>query len=128
MLFKLIILFITLPLLDLILLLQIAELIGVLETIALIILTGLVGAGLAKKEGIATWRRLKYKIRNNESPSSELLNGALVLAGSVFLLTPGLITDLIGFTFLFPFSRKFVKKWVTNYLIDKLNTRVVVMN
>lgn len=116
MLLKLILAFVALPLLDLIVLIKVAELIGLLETIAIVVLTGLIGAGLAKKEGLATWRKFKHKLGAGEPISGELANGILIIVGSAFLLTPGLITDTLGSLLIIPPTRKRIKKWLKNYL------------
>ncbi|PTD94365.1 membrane protein FxsA [archaeon SCG-AAA382B04] len=125
MLLKLILIFITLPLIDLILLLKVAEIIGIIETIVMVILTGVLGAGLTKREGIATWIKFKNKLSNREKVSGELANGALIIFGAAFLLTPGLITDSIGFLMILPFTRKWIKAWLKNYLNRKINNQHV---
>lgn len=128
MLLKLIFIFVTLPLIDLLFLLWIADFLGIVKTIILVLLTGLIGASLAKREGLMTYKRFKRKIREKRSPSEELINGALVLLGAAFLLTPGLITDSFGFLLLFPFSRNKFKKFIKKRFNQKIETKQVIVS
>lgn len=122
MILKLILIFITLPLLDLLILLKIANLIGLAETIAIVILTGIIGAGLAKKEGTTTLKKARTKLSHGKKISQELTNGLFIIIGAAFLVTPGLITDTIGFSFIIPTSRRFFKKITKKYLSNKIIT------
>lgn len=80
--------------------------IGVLPTIALIIFTGILGAYLAKKQGIETLREAQEQLSYGRIPSNVLLDGICILVGGTLLLTPGFITDFLGFSLLVPTWRK----------------------
>ena len=113
---KLLILFITIPVVEIYVLLQAGELIGLWATVALIILTGIAGAYLARTQGSETIRKIQSSLENGEMPTEELLNGAMILAGGLTLLTPGFCTDLIGFSLLLPTTRNWIKKFARQWL------------
>jgi UPF0716 protein FxsA len=101
----LVLLFIVLPLIDLYLLLQLADIIGIIETLLLVIFTGIVGASLVKSEGISVLQRLQSAVYMNEAGQAAV-EGALLMAGGIFLLSPGIVTDLIGFSLVFSWTRQ----------------------
>ncbi|MCD6526766.1 MAG: membrane protein FxsA [Desulfuromonas sp.] len=113
---KLLILFITIPVVEIYVLLQAGELIGLWPTVGLIILTGIAGAYLARTQGSETIRRIQSSLDQGEMPTEELLNGAMILAGGLTLLTPGFCTDLIGFSLLLPITREWIKKFARQWL------------
>ena len=119
--------FIVLPLVDLYVLFVVAGYIGVIETVALVIVTGIVGGALAKTQGAQTVRRLQYKMSRGESPSAELADGALILVGAALLVTPGLITDGIGFALLLPFVRPYVRSLLSSYFERKVQSGDIVV-
>ena len=127
MLGKLLLAFIVLPLVDLYVLFVVAGYIGVVETVALVIVTGIVGGALAKTQGAQTVRRLQYKMSRGESPSAELADGALILVGAALLVTPGLITDGIGFALLLPFVRPYVRSLLSSYFERKVQSGDIVV-
>jgi len=127
MLGKILIAFIALPLVDLYVLLLVAGRIGFLETVALVIATGVAGGALAKIQGVQTVRRLQYRMASGESPSAELADGALILFGAALLITPGLITDGIGFALLLPFVRPYIRSGLSSYLSEKVQRGDVVI-
>ncbi len=127
MLGKLLVAFVVVPLVDLYVLFLVAGRIGVLETVALVIVTGIVGGVLAKMQGAQTIRRLQYRAARGESPSAELADGALILFGAALLLTPGLITDAVGFALLLPFVRPYVRSALSSYLSKKVRRGDVVV-
>ncbi|RSL32964.1 membrane protein FxsA [Salibacterium salarium] len=83
--------------------------IGIWPTILLIILTGLLGAWLAKREGLETIRTAQLQMQNGEVPNSLVIDGICILIGGTVLLTPGFITDTIGFLLLIPYTRGMLK-------------------
>ncbi len=106
---RLLIFFIVVPLVELFVLLKVGGLIGAVPTIALILLTGIAGATLARTQGFVILQKIQGDLAEGRLPTEELLDGALVLAGGVLLLTPGFCTDLLGFLLLVPLPRKFCK-------------------
>jgi UPF0716 protein FxsA len=84
--------------------------IGILPTVALIILSGIIGAYLAKQQGLETIRKVQRELGYGRIPGDALLDGVCILVGGAFLLTPGFITDTAGFLLLAPPTRVFFKK------------------
>ena len=113
---RLLILFTCVPVLEIYVLIEAGRQIGLPATILLILLTGIAGAWLARSQGIEILRRIQMEMAEGRMPAEALLDGAMVLIGGVLLLTPGFCTDLLGFTFLAPFSRNvwrdLLAKWV----------------
>lgn len=113
---KLFLLFTLLPLLDLWVLLQVGRAVGFWAALALVVATGFAGAWLAKAEGrrvLDGWRRA---LAEHRVPEEGILSGALVLAGGVLLVSPGVITDVIGLLLLFPPSRRVAAAALRRYL------------
>lgn len=113
---RLLILFTIVPVVELYVLLQVGGLIGAGPTIALILLTGIAGAYLARTQGFDLLRRIQGEMAQGRLPTGELLDGALVLVGGVLLLTPGFCTDLLGFSLLVPVTRAFIKRFARLWL------------
>lgn len=105
MLFRLILLFTLLPLIDLAILLKIGGYIGFKYTLAIVIATGFIGAYLARMEGRHIIARIKFDISRGRMPADELIGGLCVVVGGAFLLAPGLITDALGFFLVLPITR-----------------------
>jgi len=100
-----VVLFLAVPILEIYLLIQVGHVIGAGWTILLVVLTAVIGAWLLRIQGLSTLLRAQQKLRDNQLPASEILEGmALVVAGAL-LLTPGFFTDAIGFLLLFPPTR-----------------------
>ncbi len=120
MLSRLILLFTLTPLVELAILLYLGSLIGVLYTIVIVVVTGIVGAFLAKRQGLAVVSRIRSSTERGMLPGEDLLHGALILAGGLLLLTPGLLTDVVGFVFLIPRTRKAMMNWVRRIMERKM--------
>lgn len=114
----LLILFITVPLIELYLLIQVGGLIGILPTLALCVLTAALGAGLLRHQGLQTLARVRYKLDHGELPATDLIAGAILLVSGMLLLTPGFFTDVIGFLCLIPGIRLFFAARILNYLMQ----------
>ncbi|MCU4718654.1 FxsA family protein [Halapricum hydrolyticum] len=119
---RLIAVLLLIPLLDIMLLLAVAGVIGGLETVLLVVLTALVGMLLARAEGRHTISKIQRKLARGEAPTDELIDGGLLIAAGAFLLTPGLVTDLVGLVLVVPLTRYPVrvalKKWVITPYVD----------
>lgn len=109
MFWKLLLIFIGIPLLELAILVKIGTIIGVWYTILLILVTGFMGAALAKQQGLQVMYRIQEELGKGRLPSNELLDGLCILIGGLLLLTPGILTDVISFVLLIPASRKIIK-------------------
>lgn len=93
------------PLLEIYVLIQVGEQIGVPLTIVLLIVMSIAGAWLLKREGGAAWRRLRTAISEGRVPTSEVVDGAMILFGGALMLTPGFISDIFGVLLILPPTR-----------------------
>lgn len=109
---KLLLLFITVPILEIYILLEVGNTIGLGATILLVFATGIAGAHLAKSQGLSLMLKIQEEMAAGRMPAEELIDGAMVLSGGLLLLTPGFCTDLSGFLLLAPFSRTILKGWL----------------
>lgn len=122
MFFKLLLLFTLIPLVELYLLIEIGKLLGAPLTIGIVAITGFVGVFLAKSEGLSVLRRLQNQLAEGEMPGNALLDGLFILVGGAFLLTPGLITDTLGFLFLIPLTRYPLRELLKRKLARMMST------
>jgi len=113
MLFRLLVLFTLVPLLELYLLIKVGDLIGVWPTVSLVILTGALGAFLTRLEGLRVLRQVQAEFKEGRVPTAALLDGLLIVVAGAVLLTPGLITDALGFFLLLPPGRRVVRDAVS---------------
>lgn len=125
MFFKLFILFIIVPIMDLWLLIKVGGMIGVFPTVMIVILTGVTGAWLAKMEGISVLTKIQASAAHGRMPGVEMINGVLVFVGGVMLLTPGFITDIIGLLMIFPVTRTIFASLLISYFKNKVNEGAV---
>ncbi|MTI47303.1 FxsA family protein [Sporosalibacterium faouarense] len=112
MLMKLILLFTITPIVELYILFQLSGVMGTWSTIGLVLVTGIAGAYLAKSEGRLIISKIKMELNEGRIPGNQLLNGLCVLIGGAFLLTPGLITDILGFCLVIPGIREIFKAFI----------------
>ena len=108
---RLLALFILLPAVELALLVQVDRLIGFWPTIGLILATGLIGSLLARREGLSVWRRLNQRLGEGTLPGHELIDGVIILLAGALLITPGVLTDVVGFMGLLPPTRALIRKF-----------------
>lgn len=102
-------LFIVVPIAELYVLLQIGQQIGILPTIALLILDSVLGASLMRSQGRAAWLRFSTALAEGRMPGREAVDGALVIFGGALLLTPGFLSDILGVILLIPPTRVLVR-------------------
>ena len=107
---RLLLLFTIVPLVELFLLVKLGTVVGVGPTVALVIFTGVLGAWLARQQGLGVLRRLSEDLAEGRLPAEALIDGLLILIAGAVLLTPGLLTDALGFLLLVPQSRAVVHK------------------
>ena len=117
---KLILLFTVLPMVELVLLITVGREIGIANTMAIVVITGILGALLARSQGLSTLGRIQSSLRSGIMPANEIINGFMILAGGLLLITPGLITDAIGFLTLIPQTRSVIK----SVLVKKLKRAI----
>ncbi|MDH3455053.1 MAG: membrane protein FxsA [Desulfuromonadales bacterium] len=113
---RLLTIFIFVPLIELYLLIEAGQMIGIGPTLGLILLTGIAGAWLARSQGVEVLRRIQDETARGQMPAIALIDGALVLVGGLLLLTPGFFTDALGFTFLIPITRELWRKALSAWL------------
>lgn len=122
MFFRLLLLFTLIPLIELTLLIQIGKATSIQFTIGLILLTGLIGASLARWQGRIAVIQLQSDLAAGRPPAASAVNGILILVAGAVLLTPGLLTDIFGFSLLIPQ----VRNWMRAYVVTWLTRRVKV--
>ena len=96
------------PAVELYLLIKIGGLVGPLTTIWLVILTGVLGASLARREGLSVLRQVQEDSRKGVAPTQSLTEALMVLIGGILLITPGVVTDVVGLLSIFPWTRKLI--------------------
>ncbi|HKY75399.1 MAG TPA: FxsA family protein [Acidimicrobiia bacterium] len=106
----LIALFIGVPFAEIYVLLQVGHAIGVVNTLGLLILISVVGAWLAKREGLGVLRRMQRSIDSGRVPGTELVDGFLILLAGALMLTPGFLTDILAILLLLPPVRAVVRR------------------
>ena len=117
---KLLILFTLVPIIELYVLIEAGRQIGVGATIGMIFLTGIAGAYLARSQGFNLINRIQTDLNQGRIPADEMMDGAMILAGGLLLLTPGFCTDLFGFCLLTPMTRQIFKGWLKKWLDIKI--------
>jgi len=110
---QLLLLFIVLPAVELMLLIEIGKRIGTLETLAVIVITGVVGAAMARSQGLRVISQIREETQTGSMPTGSLVDGLIILIASALLVTPGVLTDLFGFLCLVPGFRNLVKRELT---------------
>ena len=123
MLFRLFLLFTVLPLGELLLLLWVKDHTSWTFTIGLVLCTGLVGASLARWQGWQTVRRIREQTSRGQIPGDALVDGLLIIVAGAVLVTPGILTDLFGFSLLVPPVRSIVKKWLKKRFQHRITVR-----
>jgi UPF0716 protein FxsA len=109
---KLFLLFAVVPVAEIYVLVSVGGAIGVLPTIALVLLTALAGAHLARLQGLSVMMRIRENLAQGFMPAEELLDGLLIFLAGMVLLTPGFLTDIAGLLILLPVTRNMFKRWL----------------
>lgn len=109
---RLLAVFIIIPLIELVILIKVGSYIGLWPTILIVVLTGVIGASLARYQGFIIINKIRSDVSSGRVPARELIDGLLVLIGGIVLLTPGFLTDIFGFILLIPFTRNQIKGFV----------------
>jgi UPF0716 protein FxsA len=109
---RLMLLFVIVPVIELMLLIELGQYVGFLPTLLLVMATGIGGAALARLEGLRVFYQFQQELAKGQIPGQALLDGISVLIGGAFLLTPGILTDFVGFSLLFPPSRRWIQRLV----------------
>ena len=112
---RLLVLFVIVPLVELVLLIKIGRIIGVGNTILIVVVTGVVGAAFARQQGSGILLSIRNSLARGEIPGAEMVQGVMILVGGIFLITPGFLTDLVGFLLLIPFTRALASHFLMKY-------------
>jgi UPF0716 protein FxsA len=118
----LVVLFVLVPIVEIAVIIQVGQAIGVIETLLLMVAVSVVGAWLVKREGIGVWRRAQRQLDTGVVPGRELVDGMLIMLAGALLLTPGFVSDCLGVLLLLPPVRAGLRRLV----IGRLRKRVVV--
>ncbi|MEU4194450.1 FxsA family protein [Kribbella sp. NPDC026611] len=103
------------PIAEIYVIIQVGQVIGGWPTVGLLLVESALGAWIVKREGRRAWNALQTALQTGKMPGRELTDGALVLIGGTLLLTPGFLTDILGFFFVLPFTRPLARRAVTSY-------------
>ena len=115
-------LFMLIPIVEMWILIEVGGWIGALPTIGLVVLTATIGLSLLKRQGLSTLTRARRKMDEGAIPASELVSGVMIAVGGALLLTPGFVTDALGFALLIPQTRL----WLLFKLIDRYHDKIVI--
>ena len=115
------ILFIVVPVVEIYLLIQVGSMIGAIPTILLILATAIIGAALLRQQGMETLARFQRNLSSGTLPAQELLEGILLAVGGALLMTPGFVTDAMGFFCLIPFTRKALVRYLIKRSAGRVN-------
>jgi len=111
--------FLVVPFVELFVLIQVGQVVGVWWTILLVLAVSVAGSWLVKREGWAAWRRITSRVQTGEVPGADLVDGGLILLAGALLLTPGFVTDLAALLLLFPPTRVAVRRVALKRLVAK---------
>jgi UPF0716 protein FxsA len=113
---RLLLLFVVVPAVELVLLIEIGQRIGPLPTLGLIVVTGALGAYLARRQGVAVLRRMRQETAAGRLPAAPVMDGIIILIAAALLVTPGILTDAFGFFCLIPPCRELLKRYLKAWL------------
>lgn len=117
----LVVAFIAVPLIEIYVIVQIGQVIGVWWTILLLIADSILGSWLIKREGGRAWQALSEALAHHRMPAKELADGMLILVGGILMLTPGFVLDFLGLLFILPFTRPVARRLLTGVVSRKLS-------
>jgi UPF0716 protein FxsA len=119
----LVIAFILVPLAELAVLIAVGDWIGLVPTLILLLVVSVTGAWLAKREGLAAWRRLQLALSQGRMPTVEVTDGAMILLAGALLLTPGFLSDVLGILLLLPPTRAIARRQLPRLAERRLRRR-----
>ena len=128
MLGKLILAFALLPVAEIYVLIEVGSVIGSLNTVAIILLTAVVGGYLARTEGMRTYQQIQTHLQRGVIPRNEIVDALLIFAAGIVLLTPGFITDVAGLTLLFPPTRVPIREFLKRRFKNKMDRTTIEIN
>lgn len=119
------VLFVGVPIAEMALLIAAGDLIGLWWTLAVVIFTGILGAALVKRQGLAVWRSARRRLAEGSIPTDEFAHGAMLLVAGAFLLTPGFLTDITGFALLASPVREWLRRRFGARLLSRYSVTTV---
>lgn len=114
------VIFVVVPIVELFVIIQVGQAIGALNTIAILLVVGFVGAWLAKREGTAVWLRFRRQVEAGAVPGREIVDGVLILFAGALMLTPGFVTDILALLLLLPPVRAVVRATLLKKFVGKV--------
>lgn len=120
----LLLLFTLVPLVELALLIWLSKVTSIFFTIGLVLFTGVLGAALAKVQGIQTMWKLRGQVAKAQVPTDSLMDAGMILVAGGVLLTPGILTDLLGFSLLIPPIRNVIREWLKAYFKKSVQVKM----
>ena len=121
---SMLLLFIGVPIIELALLIELGRNIGFWWTIAIVILTAIVGTAVLQRQGLQTFARINQELNSGKPPIMPVVEGMFLLIAGTFLLTPGILTDSFGFLLLIPPIRHFIAKWCLRRFVSSASVHV----
>lgn len=115
-----------LPALEIGVFIWIGGMIGPWWVVGLILLTGIIGVAVAKQQGVETWNRAQASMRYGQVPAEQIMDGICIFVGGVFLFAPGLITDIVGFILVLPWTRNPFKKTLRKLINRMVNKKKII--
>jgi UPF0716 protein FxsA len=106
--------FVAVPTIEIALFYSVGTWIGIWPTLGIVVVTALLGSYFVSKQGRFVWESIKSKINQGEIPTSSVVHGAMILVAGALLLTPGFLTDIVGFSLLVPGVREALRQWFLN--------------
>ena len=127
MLLRLFLFFTVIPLVELYLLIRLGTYLGVLDTLAVVIATGIVGGLLARSQGLAVLNRIRMELSEGRIPAESLFDGVMILVAGILLITPGLLTDGLGLCLLIPWTRQVLKLWLQQRVQEQFTQGEIIL-
>ena len=115
--FPVLLLFLAIPLVEIYFLIKVGGVVGAFSTVVLVVVTAMLGASIARYQGVVTLQRVQATVARGETPAIEMIEGAILFFGAVLLLIPGFVTDLAGFACLIPPLRRSIALWALQHMI-----------
>lgn len=119
---RLLLLFVLVPAIELALLLELGRHIGTLATLGLIAATGLLGAFLARRQGLGVLRKIRLEAEEGRIPAGPIADGVMILLAAALLVTPGILTDAVGFLCLIPSTRRAIRRRIWDHLVEAVRS------
>ena len=116
MFFYLFIIFIILPIIEISIFIQIGIFLGTFNTVLLIFLTAALGIYFVKQQGLSAFQKITYELQNQQIPMQGMFDGLVILIAGILLITPGFLTDVLGFLCLMPMTRYYLLNIIKNVL------------